>query len=139
MRRAVLGRFTDDVVPLLPGPARASALSLFERLTAAPADVVVHGDLGPEHVLVRGDAITGVIEWSDAPTGDLAKDLAWALHDTPAPFAAAVAEGYGITPAQRERALDRQRIGPFYVVAHGLDTGAPEHVASGLQRITHRR
>lgn len=38
---------------------------------------VVHGDLVAEHVLVDGDEVSGVIDWSDAKVADPADDLAW--------------------------------------------------------------
>jgi aminoglycoside phosphotransferase (APT) family kinase protein len=38
--------------------------------------VFTHGDLQVAHVFVDGDAITGVIDWSDASQGDALYDLA---------------------------------------------------------------
>lgn len=132
LRRVAFARFAADVLPLLPGPARAPASAVLDRLADAPADTLVHGDLGAGHVLVRNGAVRGVIDWGSARAGDPAKDLAWALHGTPAPFAAAVADGYAATPALRDRARDWHRVGPFYVTAHGLDTGDDALVAEGV-------
>ncbi len=36
----------------------------------APARVLIHGDLGAEHIFVKAGRITGVIDWGDAVTGD---------------------------------------------------------------------
>ena len=38
--------------------------------------VFVHGDLQPDHIFVADDAVTGVIDWSDAAAGDALFDLA---------------------------------------------------------------
>jgi aminoglycoside phosphotransferase (APT) family kinase protein len=38
--------------------------------------VFTHGDLQISHVLVDGDEITGVIDWSEAGQGDALYDLA---------------------------------------------------------------
>jgi len=38
--------------------------------------VFTHGDLQPAHVFVRGDEVTGVIDWSEAGPGDALSDLA---------------------------------------------------------------
>jgi hypothetical protein len=38
--------------------------------------VFTHGDLQSAHVFVRGDEVTGVIDWSEAGPGDASYDLA---------------------------------------------------------------
>jgi aminoglycoside phosphotransferase (APT) family kinase protein len=38
--------------------------------------VFVHGDLHIEHVLVDGDHVTGIIDWSEASRGDALNDIA---------------------------------------------------------------
>lgn len=52
---------------------------------AAPAPttrrVLIHGDLGAEHVLVDAGRITGVIDWGDAVIGDPALDLGRLMRD----------------------------------------------------------
>jgi aminoglycoside phosphotransferase (APT) family kinase protein len=48
----------------------------------APEPVLVHQDLGAEHVFVDGAGrITGVIDWSDSVLGDPAVDLGLVLRD----------------------------------------------------------
>jgi aminoglycoside phosphotransferase (APT) family kinase protein len=53
--------------------------------TSAPVPparrVLIHGDLGAEHVLVDADRITGVIDWGDAVIGDPALDLGRLMRD----------------------------------------------------------
>ncbi len=79
-----------------------------------------------------------VIDFSDAHVGDPALDLAWALHAAPPAFARAVAAEYDAAPELTERALLWHRLGPRHEVTHGLDTGDPDTVCSGLEGILAR-
>jgi aminoglycoside phosphotransferase (APT) family kinase protein len=47
----------------------------------APAPVLIHGDLGAEHIFVEGGRITGVIDWGDAAIGDPGLDHGRLLRD----------------------------------------------------------
>lgn len=136
LRRVTFARFAADVLSLLPDPARAPASAVLDRLTDAPADTLVHGDLGPGHVLVRDGAISGVTDWGATRAGDPATDLAWALNATPEPFSRAVATGYEVTPQVRARARDWYRVGSFYAVAHGLDNGDADLVAAAVAALS---
>ncbi len=40
--------------------------------------VIVHGDFGPQNVLIEGDAISAVVDWEFAHLGMPVEDLAWA-------------------------------------------------------------
>ncbi|MFT7836086.1 phosphotransferase [Saccharothrix sp. BKS2] len=137
-RAGALDRFAAEVVPLLPAAVRARAGALLDAVRDLPADAVVHGDVGPEHVLADGAGLTGVIDFGDAHLGDPALDLAWALHGTARPFADAVAESYGVTGEQRARALLWHRLGPWHEVTHAFDTGtSPEEgLAAVLDRLS---
>ncbi|MFI9010087.1 aminoglycoside phosphotransferase family protein [Actinosynnema sp. NPDC053489] len=131
-------RFEAEVLPLLPAelhPAARALLAAGRRLTG---DALVHGDLGPEHVLTDGDALTGVIDFGDAHVGDPAIDLAWALHGTPRAFADDLAEAYGVTGDERARALTWHRLGPWHHVTFGLDRGDPSIVREGLAGVVER-
>lgn len=127
-------RFTREVLPLLP----AERVDAGERLLrdveeAAVADpVLVHGDLGPEHVLVDGGRLSGVIDWGDVRLMDPAIDLAWTLNGTPPDFAEALAREYGATEELRRRGLVWHRLGPWHEVLWGLGDGGREFVGSGL-------
>lgn len=112
--------------------------ALLARLDGLPADTLVHGDLGPEHVLGRDGVLTGVIDFGDLHVGDAAIDLAWALHSTPPGFAAALAETYGVTPALRERALIWHQLGPWHEVLYGNDIGDQEVAKIGLAGVVQR-
>lgn len=87
----------------------------------------IHGDLQVDHVFVVGDAITGVIDWSEAGQGDALYDLATLtlghaehLHD--------VLAGYG-----RDVDLDairgwwsvRSLLGIRWLIQHGFDPFLP--------------
>src|SRR4051794_27385100 len=76
-RRASLELMRATVLPLLPPRLHDDAAALLERLATAPTQGrLVHGDLGPDHIRVEGDRLTGVIDWGDAGLGDPAIDLA---------------------------------------------------------------
>lgn len=67
------------------------------------ATTPVHGDLAGEHVLVDGEQVVGIVDWSDACVADPADDLAWLLAQTSPAAADAVMDHYG---QAREAAVD---------------------------------
>jgi len=80
---------------------------LLERLQGnRPADVpatLIHGDFTLDNVLVAGDALSGVIDWSGGDWGDPRYDLALAIRPEPEAFGnqadvQAFFEGYGRRP-----------------------------------------
>ncbi|MCM6772362.1 phosphotransferase [Nocardia sp. CDC159] len=137
-RAADVEEFRDRVVPLLPSDIRPRALELLDTVAELPADTVVHGDLGPEHILADADGLTGIIDFGDAQIGDSAIDLAWALYGTPPAFRQALAASYGVTDAQRERALVWHRLGPWHEVTFGQLTSDDELIDSGVAGVIAR-
>ncbi|ALG11925.1 phosphotransferase [Kibdelosporangium phytohabitans] len=137
-RAQTTARFRADVVPLVPDELTARATALLDAIDALPADAVVHGDLGPEHILCVDDQVVGVIDFSDAHIGDRAIDLAWLLNGTPEAFARAVAEAYGVSDELRRRALLWHQLGPWYEVTFGMDNAEPDDVSSGLSGVVSR-
>ena len=140
-------RLEQLVFPLLESKEQATAGAMFEdffRLAsnAEPETVLIHADLGPEHILCRRDHVSGVIDWSDARVGDAALDFAWLLHGIGDAFAEALLEAYGtsrpLDRSLRERALFYHRLGPWHEVLYGLDLGGPRYVQSGLAGIRKR-
>jgi aminoglycoside phosphotransferase (APT) family kinase protein len=124
---------------------------------AAPDDdgvrVFCHDDLGIEHVLVDagGDAVTGVVDWSDAALTDPARDLGRIHRDLgPAALDAALAaytgaarrtgasggdgagDGADDLAALRGRALFYARCGLLEDLAHGLHTADPVYVRKSV-------
>jgi Ser/Thr protein kinase RdoA (MazF antagonist) len=131
--RETLGRMERDVLPLLPSHLTRSGAALLERLRTQPSlATVVHGDLGPEHIRVVGDEVTGVIDWGDSGVFDPAIDLAWTTLGAAPAFADAVVAAYAPEPALLSRARDWHLLGPWHEVLHGLGSGGPAFVESGL-------
>jgi aminoglycoside phosphotransferase (APT) family kinase protein len=141
-QRVFAERCRRQVAPLLDPDERRRAKNMFGEFFAewdqAVETVLIHGDLGPAHVLRQGRELTGVIDWSDACVGDSALDLAWALHGTQIEFAVALRESYPVDEAQFERALYYRRLGPWHEVLFGLERGRPELVESGLAGVRER-
>jgi aminoglycoside phosphotransferase (APT) family kinase protein len=137
-RREIAIRFRASVLPLVDEAYRAEAAGLLDSIVTTPAETVVHGDLGPEHVLIVDDSLSGVIDFTDACLGDAALDLAWVLHGTPHEFARAFEAAYRPTDEQRHRALLWHRLGPWHAVEHGLQTGDRDGVRAGLDSLVRR-
>lgn len=126
-------RFRAEVLPHVPEGA-----AMLAELRNLPADTLVHGDIGPEHVLGADGVLTGVIDFGDLQLGDPALDLAWALHSTPPEFADALAAAYGPTEDLRMRALRWHQLGPWHEVLYGNDIGDPRVTAEGLAGVRDR-
>ncbi len=115
----VNGVLSADLVAVNRRVAEA-ALRRWER-------VFTHGDLQVTHVFVSGDAVTGVIDWSEAGRGDALFDLAILTlgHEE---HLGDVVEGYG-----REVDLDairgwwsvRSLLAARWLIEHGFDPAAP--------------
>jgi aminoglycoside phosphotransferase (APT) family kinase protein len=135
---ATLERLLHRVTPLLPEHLREPGRALLRRVALRTPVTLVHGNLVGHHVLRRDGQLTGVIDWSDARVGDPALDLAWALYETPEPFAEAVATAYRVTDDELARALDWYRLAPWYDVLWGLGPGGRSYVEDGLSEIVAR-
>ena len=124
--------FERLVLPLLDRDLRPQAKRLFgvaETLVDfEPA--LLHGDLGPEHLLVRDGRLAGVIDWGDARVGDPALDYAWLLNG---PFGE-----WDVDPDLRRRARFYHRLAPWYEAHYGLFTDRPTHTERGLAGIRDR-
>jgi aminoglycoside phosphotransferase (APT) family kinase protein len=62
---ALLARVQEvpaDIIELLPGSG----------------DVLVHGDFGPQNLLLDGPRVTALLDWEFAHVGSRIEDLAWA-------------------------------------------------------------
>jgi aminoglycoside phosphotransferase (APT) family kinase protein len=137
-REVDLKTFRELVLPLLGEDERdAGEQLLVEHERARFEPVLVHADLGPEHILVNGRRISGVIDWTDARIGDPAIDLAWPLYGAPAEFAATFAATYGVDGRLARRALVHHALGPWHEVVHGLRTDR-RWVATGLDGVRAR-
>jgi aminoglycoside phosphotransferase (APT) family kinase protein len=127
-------RMAAQVLPLLPQDLRGPGEALLERMAVPPAEPrLVHGDLGPHHILVVGDEVTGVIDWGDCGVGDPALDLAWTRYGAEPAFAGALETAYAPDDDVLARGLDWHLLGPWHEVLYGLDTDQPDFVESGLE------
>lgn len=131
--QAVRDRMAGDVLPLLPHHVRPAGAALLARMSVPPTDPrLVHGDLGPVHIRVVDDAVTGVIDWGDCGVGDPALDLAWTRYGAGPAFAAALEAAYSPSAEVLARAVDWHLLGPWHEVVYGLDSDQPSYVESGL-------
>lgn len=137
-RSAVQARMAAEVLPRLPEDVRRPGEDLLAEIAQATYASLVHGDLGPDHILVTGDVVTGVIDWTDAHIGDPALDLSWLLYGAQQIVAEAVASSYEPDEDVKRRAFAWHRLGPWYEVLYGLDTERPELVESGLAGVIRR-
>lgn len=71
--------------------------------------VLVHGDFGPQSLVVDGERVSALVGWEHARRGEPLEDLAWAewtvrmRHPEAAWALDALFEGYGAHPAWDER------------------------------------
>lgn len=130
--RVQCAEFERLVFPLLDGDRRARARCLFgdaETLVGfEPA--LLHGDLCPEHLLVRDGRLEGVIDWADTRIGDPALDYAWLLNG---PFA-----DWEVDADLRRRARVYHRLAPWYEAHYGVFTHQAANVERGLTGIDDR-
>jgi aminoglycoside phosphotransferase (APT) family kinase protein len=99
-----------------------------------------HNDLGAEHVLVdvEANAVTGVVDWTDAAIADAACDLAPIYRDLgPGVFELTLDHYEGDwDDADRERAVFYARCKLLEDIAYGLRTsGARIYAVSGLAHL----
>ncbi|WP_405793445.1 aminoglycoside phosphotransferase family protein [Streptomyces sp. NBC_01506] len=113
-----------DIAPLRSAAVRAaerltadgefdSGLMARDRPTGAGPDqhratprVLLHNDLKGEHLLLdAAGGLSGVLDWTDAATGDPAEDIAGLAISIGAPAAVRVATGARYTAARAARAL----------------------------------
>lgn len=131
--------FRQRVVPLLRPDEEEQAEAIFSQVAMLEfVPVLIHADLGPEHVLCRDGRVAGIIDWSDARVGDPALDLSWCLNGTPLGVADAVARAYGADRGLRQRSLFYHRLGPWHEVTYGLDTNQERFVRSGIEGVRSR-
>jgi len=143
--RDSLDRLEEIVLPRLTEEERRSigeGIESFmhdeENWRFAPC--LVHGDLGPEHVLItpEGD-LAGVIDFEEVGVWDPVADFAWILHEMPEEGARALA-AYGGAPDERfrERARFAYALMPWHEVGYGVISDQPEFIGSGIEGVRSR-
>ena len=118
----------DDLSEHVRGLAGPVALLATVRTTVpepGPHRVLVHNDLGAEHLLVADGRLTGVIDWSDAAISDPAVDFARLLRDFGPAFLDDAVTSYGGAPDEgfRDRVLFLARCAALEDLAYGAATG----------------
>jgi aminoglycoside 2''-phosphotransferase len=102
--------------------------------------VLIHADLGAEHILVDSqvDRLVGVIDWGDACLGDPALDFAGLLDSCGADFVRQALKSYARQVDDRfwDRMIFYRDIIPFYQMHYGLEFGEKGHFLEGLQAFT---
>jgi aminoglycoside phosphotransferase (APT) family kinase protein len=118
----------------------AATRSVLERLTRLVAnkqgialreDDIVHGDLGPDNLLVVGDTVSGIVDWDATGCGDRSLDLSKLLlyaYDDPAIRAALWA--HMVAMSGRD-ALD---VYLAYNILAQLDWSIHHHTAAAVDR-----
>jgi aminoglycoside phosphotransferase (APT) family kinase protein len=112
----------------------------WQRSLMAPIDrppTWIHGDLHARNVLVETGKISGVIDWGDMTSGDIATDLAaiWMLFDDPTARRLALETYGGLSGSNLSESTIHRSIG--WAILFGvvlLDTGLvdnPRHAAMG--------
>jgi aminoglycoside phosphotransferase (APT) family kinase protein len=89
--------------------------------------VLAHADLGAEHILEHGGAVTGVIDWTDAAVTDPALDFARLYRDFGPDFLAEVLGAYGGGAPERERITFFARCAALEDLAYGRESGRAEY------------
>lgn len=116
------------------GTLRGFSPAQFEQLSSMIAThrfaaVLNHGDFGPDHILVRGGRITGIIDPGEAFAGPAEYDLAYLGCYIKRHQLDAVLRGY-------ERPLDKSMV-RAYMTLIALHKAARSHRTGKLQRAGH--
>ena len=130
-----------EIVEHIPAAARRLVEDFLGRTPPAEprAAAFCHNDLGAEHVLVdvEANAITGVIDWTDAAIADPVRDLALIYRDlAPETFDLTLTHYEGqFDDADRERVVFYARCKLLEDIAYGLRTGARRYAEAGLAHL----
>ena len=123
-------------------PLRKSMRNLWEGFLDTEENfqfkpVLIHGDLGIEHILVDPDAdgLEGVIDWGDSRVGDPALDFTGLLASCSTEFVGQVLESYAVPLDGRfwERMAFYRDIIHFHKMRYGLELGDERFFAEGLR------
>lgn len=135
-------RVREQCFPLLDAPTRAKAASVWETFLADDANfqfkpVLIHADLGGEHILCDPNGIAGIIDWGDASIGDPALDFTGLLRVYGRDFAEQVLGKY-----QREtdstfwqRLVFYSRRVPFSKILYGVNMTDEAKLKLGLEQL----
>lgn len=103
--------------------------------------VVVHGDLGPEQVLVERGRVVALTDWASARVADPADDLAWVLVSAPPEAIDSIMEAYQLRRTELtdthlvDRALLVGELALARWLLHGVRHGLDDVVADALDML----
>lgn len=118
---------TDDADPAewledLDGPVDLVRAVRSTAPPPSPLRVLAHADLGAEHLLDDGAAVTGVIDWSDAALTDPALDFARLYRDFGPSFLVEALRAYGGLPDAGPRIEFFARCAALEDLAYGRES-----------------
>ena len=121
----------------LTGPADLVATVRCTVPEPGPHRVLVHADLGAEHLLVAGGRLGGILDWSDAAVSDPAVDFGRLLRDFGPAFLDGVVAAYGGPPDEgfADRVLFLARCAALEDLAYGVATGRADYSTAALASI----
>jgi aminoglycoside phosphotransferase (APT) family kinase protein len=137
-------KLRDRAVASYPGAERTGApmARICARLEQLPtpfagAPVVVHNDLLNDHVLLDGDRLAAVIDWSDARLGDPAADFAGFAYWGGEGFVREILATYGhpVDAGLVERACWTALCIAVEGVRYGVEAGREDYLRTGREAI----
>jgi macrolide phosphotransferase len=108
------------------------------------AMVLARGDLHPQHLLVDGGRLVGLIDWADATVGDPSMDFVDPYaYLAPAVFDRLLADyerhGGHVWPGMREHIALRASLEPVITGLYGLETGRTDLIETARERLSRGR
>jgi macrolide phosphotransferase len=109
-----------------------------------PAMVLARGDLHPQHLLIDGGRLVGLIDWADATIGDPSLDFVDPYaHLTPPVFERLLADyerhGGHVWPGMRRHIAARASLEPVINGLYGLATGRADLVEEAAAELSRGR
>jgi macrolide phosphotransferase len=108
--------------------------------TWPPHSVLAHADVIPDHTLVDGGRLVGLLDWSDAVVGDPAADFR-RLRKLFGPQALEALlnsyerHGGRVWPGMRAHVEERVRMGPVDSGLYGIDSGQERYVLAAREQL----
>jgi aminoglycoside 2''-phosphotransferase len=138
----------EHIMPLLSADARRRESEFWADYIASDANydfdpVLIHGDIGADHVLCDYDQgrVVGIIDWDYAKLGDPASDFEHLLHNPGEEFVEQVLSFYDVQGGGDlvPRVRDHFRFHPYGDIRIGHERDFPSYVRGGLDAIEARQ